>query len=151
MPDRRERENDRLEREINEILSNIEQFPDADQRKQRARRRVVNSFANNVSERQRTFMRRMSGVSLSQLMILSFLIILGSMFFREIVRVSWPWMMYAGVVLFLTTFALMMFGGSRGGPAVPRQQQYWRGRPVSYRQDALAHRMRRWFGRRSRR
>jgi hypothetical protein len=151
MPDRRDRENDRLEREINEILSNIEQFPDADQRKQRARRRVVSNFANSVSERQRTFMRRMSGVSLSQLMILSFLIILGSMFFREIVRISWPWMMYAGVLLFLATFALMMFGGSRGGRTVPRQQQYWRGRPMSYRQDALSYRLRRWFGRRSRR
>jgi hypothetical protein len=149
MPDRRE--HDRLEREINEILSNIEQFPDADQRKQRARRRVVNSFANGISERQRTFMRRMSGVSLSQLMLLSFLIILGSMFFREIVRVSWPWMMYAGVMLFLASFALMVFGGSRAGPAAPRQQQYWRGRPVSYRQDTLSRRLRRWFGRRSRR
>ena len=148
MPDRREQ--DRLEREINEILSNIERFPDAEQRKQRVRKRVVNEFASNVSERQRTFMRRMSGVSLSQLMLLSFLIILGSMFFREIVRISWPWMMYAGVVLFLTTFTLMMFGGSRG-PSVPRQPQYWRGRPVSYRQATLSQRMRRWWGRRSRR
>ena len=151
MPDRREPEHDRLEREINEILSNIERFPDAEQRKQRVRKRAVNDFANNVSERQRNFMRRMSGVSLSQLMLLSFLIILGSMFFRELVRVSWPWMMYAGVVLFLTTFTLMMFGGSRRGPATPRQPQYWRGRPVSYRQAPLSQRMRRWWGRRSRR
>jgi hypothetical protein len=60
-------------------------------------------------------------------------------------------MMYAGVMLFLASFALMVFGGSRAGPASPRQQQYWRGRPVSYRQDTLSRRLRRWFGRRSRR
>ena len=146
MPDRREHP-DRLEREINEILSNIEQFPGPDERRGRVRRRVVNNFADAVTSRQRAFMRRLSFVSLSQLMLLSFVIIIGSMFFREVVPISWPWTMYAGVILFITSFTLLMFGGQRR--SAPGPSQYWRGRPMSYGEPSLAERVRRWWNRRT--
>ncbi len=146
MPDRREQP-DRLEREINEILSNIEQFPGPDERKGRGRKRAVNTFTDAIATRQRAFMRRLSFVSLSQLMLLSFVIILGSMFFREVVPISWPWTMYAGVILFVTSFTLLMFGGQRRPPAGP--SQYWRGRPMAYGQVSVAERVRRWWNRRA--
>jgi hypothetical protein len=62
-------------------------------------------------------------------------------------------MMYAGLVLFLTSFVLMVFGGGRGGGgggSVSGQQHYWRGRPVSYSSDSLSRRMRRWWNRQRR-
>ncbi len=149
MPERREQP-DRLEREINEILSHIEQFPGPEQRKSRAQRRALNGFTESVAARQRAFMRRLSRVSLSQLMLLSFVIILGSMFFRELVPISWPWTMYAGVVLFVTSFTLLMFGGQRRSAAA-RPPQYWRGRPVAYGAPSLAQRLRRWWSRHTRR
>ncbi len=143
MPDRGE-PRDRLEREINEILSNIEQFPDAAQRRKRTRQRAFNDLLIQVSARQREFMRAIGGQSLSQLMLLSFLIILGSFFFRTLVPIAWPWLMYAGVVLFLATFTLMVFGGGRNSMAgVPRQ--YWRGREVEFRSPTLSQRLRRWW------
>lgn len=146
MPDRREQP-DRLEREINEILSNIKQFPGADERKGRGRLRAANGFIDAIATRQRAFMRRLSFVSLSQLMLLSFVIILGSMFFRGVVPISWPWTMYAGVILFVTSFTLLMFGGQRRPPGGP--SQYWRGRPMSYGQVSVAERVRRWWKRRA--
>ncbi len=147
MPDRRDP--DRLERDINEILSNIEQFPDATQRKHRARHRIVEEITGRISAQQQALMRMLSGISLSQMMLASFLLILGSMFFREIVRISWPWVMYAGIFLFLTSFTLMVFGGSRvqrrGG-----QPKYWRGRqmPPGYGAPTLSQRLRQFWNRR---
>jgi hypothetical protein len=148
MPDRNE-PHDRLEREINEILSNIERFPSPDQRRQRARKRAVTDFLDAIAIRQQALARWISRVGVSQLMLLSFVLILGSFFFREIAPISWPWLMYAGVVLFLTCFAIMMFGGTRGpGPSTP--PQYWRGRPVQNSQTNLAQSFRRWWNRRRR-
>ncbi len=143
MPDHGE-PRDRLEREINEILSNIEQFPDAAQRRKRTRQRAFNDVLVQLSARQRDFMRAIGGQSLSQLMLLSFLIILGSFFFRGLISIAWPWLMYAGVVLFLATFTLMVFGGGRNPTAgVPRQ--YWRGREMELRSPTLSQRLRRWW------
>lgn len=143
MPDRGE-PNDRLEREINEILSNIERFPDAAQRKRRARRRAADDFLIQASARQREFMRSIGRVSLSQLMLLSFLMILGSFFFRGLLPLMWPWLMYAGVILFLVSFSLMALGGRNPISSAPRQ--YWRGREMEYRPPTLSQRLRRWWG-----
>ena len=73
--------NDRLEREINEILGKIEQFPDAESRAKRNRRRNVNRFTSRISEVQRGIARQLSRVSVSQLMLASFLMILFAFFF----------------------------------------------------------------------
>ncbi len=149
MPDPPDRP-DRLEREIDEILSKIEHFPSARQRRTQAQRRWLRRAGNAVSARQQALMRELSRISLSQLMLLSFLLILGSFFLRRVVPIAWPWLMYAGAVLFLASFALMLFagssglGGSRGGGP----HRYWRGRPVSY-SPTLSQRLRRWWDRRS--
>jgi hypothetical protein len=143
MPDHGE-PRDRLEREINEILSNIEQFPDAAQRRRRSRQRAFNDFLLQISARQREFMSSIGRQSLSQLMLLSFLIILGSFFFRGLISIAWPWLMYAGVVLFLTTFTLMVFGGGRN-PMAGVRPQYWRGREMELRGPTLGQRLRRWW------
>ncbi len=142
MPDHGE-PRDRLEREINEILRTSSNFHAA-QRRKRTRQRAFNDILVQVSARQREFMRAIGGQSLSQLMLLSFLIILGSFFFRSIVPIAWPWLMYAGVVLFLATFTLMVFGGGRNPMAgVPRQ--YWRGREMELGGPTLSQRLRRWW------
>jgi len=148
MPERPEPP-DRLEREINEILEKIDQFPTPEQRRPKPARKPFRNAGDSLSPRLHGLMRELSRVSLSQVMLLAFLLILGSLFFRRFIPLAWPWMMYAGLVLFLTSFALMVFGGGRG-KGRPRQQQYWRGRPVSYSSDSLSQRMRRWWNRQRR-
>ena len=138
---------DRLEREINEILNKIEQFPTPEKRRARAARRTFRRFANTVATRQRAVMREISRISLSQLILLSFLMILGSFFFRSFGAIG-QWVMFAGIALLVASVALMMFGGGKRGGATSRQ---WRGRTISYESDGLAQRLRRWFAARKRR
>lgn len=149
MPERRERP-DRLEREINEILEKIDQFPTPAERTQRAPSKRASGARNAFSSRAHAIARELARVSLSQLMLLAFLLILGSLFLRG-VPFAWPWLLYAGLVLFLTSFVLMALGGGRGAAGGRGgQQQYWRGRPVSYDSGGLSSRMRRWWGRQRR-
>ncbi len=149
MPERPEPP-DRLEREINEILENIDHFPTPEQRGLRPAKKALHNAGGSVSGGLHGVMRELSRVSLSQVMLLAFLFILGSLFFRRFIPFAWPWMLYAGLILFLTSFALMLFSnrGGGGSNATARQpQQYWRGRPVSYNSDGLSRRMRRWWNR----
>jgi hypothetical protein len=139
---------DRLEREINEILEKIDHFPTSEQRRARKARRAVHGIGDAISSRTHAFMREVSRVSLSQMMLLALILILGSLFFRRFIPIAWPWMMYAGIVLFLTSFVLMAFGGGRGGGS--REEHYWRGRPMAYSSDSLSRRMRRWWNRQRR-
>jgi hypothetical protein len=139
-------EPDRLEREINEILDKIEQFPSPEQRRARAARRSLRRFGDGVSSRQRAVVRELSRISPSQLVLLSFLMILGSFVIRGIGPVG-MWIMVAGIVLLFASLAVMVFGG--GGRSKPRTQQ-WRGRTIEYRSDTLSQRLRRWFRSRKR-
>lgn len=142
MPD----EPDRLEREIQEILDKIEQLPAPKRRRASGLQRSLRRIGDGVSAWQRAVVQELSRISLSQLVLLSFLLILGAFFIRGLGPVG-TWLMIAGVVLLVASLALMIFGG---GSARARTQQ-WRGRTISYNRDGLAQRIRRWFSNRSRR
>lgn len=144
--------NDRLEREIEEILGKIEQFPDQGARARRSRQRNVSRATSRISEWQQRAARQIGRVSVSQLMLLSFLMILFSFFFRGrgIPQLMASWILVAGVVLFVSAFAVMVFARTRaGGGAV---EQTWRGRQIQYRTGpTLSQRLRHWWAVRSRR
>ena len=143
MPD----EPDRLEREIQEILDKIEQLPTPPRRRRASGlRRSLRRIGDGVSAWQRTVAQELSRVSLSHLVLLSFLLILGAFFIRGIGPIG-TWIMIAGLALLVTSLALMMFGS---GSARARTQQ-WRGRTIAYSREPFAQRIRRWFSNRSRR
>lgn len=142
MPD----EPDRLEREIQEILDKIEQLPAPKRRRASGLQRSLRRIGDGVSAWQRTVVQELSKISLSQLVLLSFLLILGAFLIRGLGPLG-AWLMIAGVVLLVASLALMVFGG---GSRRTRTQQ-WRGRTISYSRDGLAQRIRRWFSNRSRR
>lgn len=137
MPD-----NERLEREIEEILGKIENFPDPSVRARRARKRRFARLGNAMMVRQRAIARELSRVSVSQLMLAAFLLILFSFFFRRMSPMVMNWVLYAGIVLFVSSFAIMVFSG-RSGRTV---QQNWRGRTVEYStRPSIAERAIRWW------
>lgn len=155
-------EPDRLQREIEEILGKIENFPGPEAR--RARNPLGRPMADAIAKRQRAVGRELSRVSVSQVMLFAFLLILGSFFFREF-GVLAAWALYAGVVLFVVSFATMMFGNR--GRTDGKQQTVWRGRDGAYRRPAgsttqrgvparssatstLLVRIRQWWGQRNR-
>ncbi len=138
---------DRLEREIEEILGKIEEFPSASDRRARQRRRAVGRVGEAMAARQRSVLAWVSSIDMSQVMLLSFLLILGSFFFRRFSPLLTEWVLYAGVVLFISAFAMIMFGRRGGGASRPA---YWRGKPIQYRQPSMGELARRWFGSRGR-
>lgn len=140
---------DRLEREIEEILGKIEQFPEPESRARRRRRRAFNQATARIATWQQGVARQLSRVSLSQVMLISFLIILGSFFFRG--RALPPtlssWLLVLGVILFVSTFAVMVLG-----PRSRSRDQRWRGRAVEPgRGPSLSQRLRSWWAGRARR
>ena len=139
-----EQKPDKLEREIEEILSKIEQFPKPESRRAMARKRALRRFGNSIATRQRSVMRELSRISVSQLMLLSFIMIIGFFFFRRLNPLVMQWVLYAGIVLFVSSFAIMVFTRSPGGGT----EQRWRGRSIEYREQSLLDRLRRWYGER---
>lgn len=138
-------DSDRLEREIEEILGKIEQFP-VETRAARDRQRALHRAGDAISSRQHAFARELSRISISQVILLSFLMILGAFFFRAASPLVMDWLMYAGIILFVSSFAIMMFGGGRRR----RSQQTWRGRTIDVQSGpTLSQRLRRWWEGRS--
>ena len=131
---------DRLEREINEILDKIEQFPTAESRRARARKRALRRVGDAIASRQRTVASQIARISISQLILISFLIIMGSVFFRRLNPLLMQWALYAGIVLFVSSFAILLF--SRPRSSSPR---YWRGRELTSRSEPMTARLRRWL------
>lgn len=132
---------DRLEREIEEILDKIEDFPSASERRARARRKATGRLGGAVAGWQRALLARLSRFDMSQVMLLSFLLILGSLFLRRFSPLLTQWVLYAGVALFIAAFAMLVFGRKgRSGPG--GSAAYWRGRQIEYRQPPLRTRAR---------
>lgn len=146
-------DNDRLEREIEEILGKIEQFPDQQTRTRRARQRKANRVTSTIAGWQQGLARQVGRVSVSQIMLLSFLMILFAFFFRGRGLPSFlaSWILVAGVILFVSAFAvLLLTRGRTGGGATTTQR--WRGRTIQYQSGpTLGARMRRWWNTRTRR
>ena len=139
-------DSDRLEREIEEILGRIDQLPPPESRAKRTVRRSLRRLGTAISDRQRAIARELSRVSMSQMILLSFLMILGSFFLRRVSPLLMDWLMYGGVILFVVSFAAVMFG-HRGGSAY---EQKWRGQPVRYQMGpTLSERVARWWRSRS--
>jgi hypothetical protein len=141
-------DSDRLEREIEEILNKIEHFPDAETRRTRARKRALRTLGSAIAERQRAVARALGRIAISQVMLVAFLMILAAFFFRAGPMI---WVLYAGIVLLVSSAAIMMFTRGKGGSMV---EQRWRGREIQYstRGSSLAQRLRRWWdSRRTRR
>lgn len=143
--------NDRLEREIEEILGKIEHFPGPESRAKRARRRILQRAGYAVADRVRAVARELSRISMSQVMLLAFLMILFSFVFRRANPLMMNWVLYAGIILFVSAFAILVFTRRGGGGGTVEQN--WRGRTIRYQTGpTLSQRIRRWFGsRRARR
>ncbi|MSP21699.1 MAG: hypothetical protein EXR66_01525 [Dehalococcoidia bacterium] len=142
---------DRLEREIEEILGKIEDFPSASERWARARKKATGRLGTAIAGQQRAVLARLSRIDMSQVMLLSFVLILGSLFLgRMLSPLITQWVLYAGVALFIASFAVLVFApkGGRCGP--PGSAPYWRGRQIDYRSPSIADRAKRWWGGRGR-
>src|SRR5436305_5954433 len=105
---------DKFEREINEILSKIDDFPTHAAR----RRRPANKVGRRVGALQRSFTVRLARITVTQIMVTSFIVMAVSYFLlRDAFPEVWVYGLILGLILFFAAFALSFRGSSvsRGG------------------------------------
>ncbi len=131
---------DKFEREIDEILSKIRDFPE----RPAPRRRTGNGCARWLTGVQRSLAIRLSRISVSQVMLAAMGLMLLSYFLSPAFEGVWVYGLILGLILFFTAFALSFRSGGTGR----RSQPYFRGMPRSYYespQRPTIDRLREWW------
>ena len=108
---------DRIEREIEEILKKIENFPDRKSGRPPPRRQGVPG-GNMVQ-------RWLARISLRKVMMWALFAVIVAFFLRGIPGAYW--ILIGALVVFATAFILSTRGG---GPAANRYEKRWRGQPM---------------------
>ena len=128
---------DKIQREIEEILNRLDEFVPEERPPSRLRRRS-SQLAGALG---RALLRPVARISLRQVMLTSLALIVLAFFAMRIHPLFARYVIIAGVILFLTSFALSFV--SRGSP--PTVEKHWRGRPIELNEPSLADRLRAWL------
>ncbi len=112
---------DKIQREIEEILNRLDEFVPDERVTERARRRstgAASGFAQAI-------FAPLTRISLRHVMLTGFaLIVIG--FFAARANPFGLWMLVGGFILFLTAFAISVIGGS----SPPKVEKRWRGQSI---------------------
>ncbi|HZP56381.1 MAG TPA: hypothetical protein VFC53_02360 [Dehalococcoidia bacterium] len=144
---------DRIHREIEELLDRLDNFVPEERftEKMRLRRRRVAlpSPAPIVSR----IGHRVSRVSLGQLMLAGLALMLASYFFRGPLGAATMWVLVAGLLLSGIAFVLSLTRGYGGSSTLGGHvEKRWRGQIIEYSSTpSAADRIRGWFRNRRRR
>ncbi len=106
---------DKFEREIDEILSKIHDFP----QRPPASRRAGNRLAQRITGLQRSLAVRLSRISVSQVMLTAMGLMVFSYFFKAALGELWVYGLILGLILFFTAFALSLRPGAGAGRSEP--------------------------------
>ena len=128
---------DNIQREIEEILNRLDEFVPEERVPSRLRRRT-SAAAAAIG---RAVLGPLARISLRQVMLTSLALIVLAFFAMRIHPLFARWVIIAGLILFLTSFALSFV--SRGSP--PTVEKHWRGRPIELNEPSLADRLRAWL------
>ena len=143
---------DKVQREIEELLDKLDTFVPEERlaekiRKRRKQQQRVDS-GPGFFERAT---RRVSQVSLGQLMLAGLALMLIGWLFDDALG-SWSrWFMYGGLLLTIAAFApSVISGGTRTTVGARHVQKRWRGQIIEYSEPSRMDRIREWFRRRGR-
>ena len=127
---------DKIQREIEEILNRLDTFVPEERATSRTRRRAsdaATSFGH-------AFLESLARISQRQVMLTAFaLILVGAIAMRA--HAVGTWILVAGVILFLTSFALSFFNRTSS----PKVERRWRGQPLDLDEPSLGERLRAWL------
>ena len=129
---------DKLQREIEDILNRLDDFVPEEGVTSRVRRRS-SSAASGFG---RAVLGPLARISLRQVMLTALALTVLSFFFMKVEPDFARWMLIAGLILFFTSFALSFF--VRSGPARV-ETRYWRDRPIELEQPTFSDRLRAWW------
>lgn len=127
---------DNIEREIEEILSQLDEFVPEESVARRVRRRS-SDWAANLN---RAITSRLARVSLGRIMLVALGLVLVALLFGRVNPLLARWVIIAGLVLFFTSWILSL-RFSQGRSA----QRLWRGQAVDLSQPSLSERVRSWL------
>ena len=140
---------DRIEREIEDILSKLDDFvPDKGQKPipfRKPAKRKTSSGGNWLSQ-------RLARLSLNQIMLYALIGLVAGFILRTLPFASW--VMIASLIILVTAFLLSIRAGSnRSSPGGAGYQKRWRGEPIDLSNNysngpSLGDRIARWFKRR---
>jgi hypothetical protein len=128
---------DKIQREIEDILNRLDNFVPDEGVASRMRRRssgAANAFARAV-------IAPLARISLRQVMLTALILVVVGFIGMRVNPMFGRWLLIGGVILFLTSFALSLF--SRASP--PTVEKRWRGQPMELREPGLSDRLRSWF------
>ncbi len=127
---------DRIQREIEDILSRLDSFVPEEGVGSRMRRRSSDA----TSAFMQALLAPLARISLRHVMLTALVLVVVAFFGMRVNPLIARWAMIAGLILLFTSFALSFFG--RGSPSVERR---WRGRPMALNEPGLRERLRAWF------
>ena len=126
---------DRIEREIEDILRKIDNF--VPERTRRSARRAGQPIASAHG----WLVRRLSRVSLNQVMMWALILIVASVFFRGIPGVQW--ILIGSLIVLVTAFLLSLRSGR--GARISGSAKRWRGQPIDLSGPSLPNRIKGWL------
>ena len=127
---------DKIQREIEDILNRLDNFVPEESVASRMRRHSSGAAAGFV----RAMLAPLAGISLRQVMLTALILVVVGFIAMRINPLFGRWVLVGGVILFLTSFALSFF--SRG-PA--KTEKRWRGQPIELHEPSLGDRLRAWL------
>jgi hypothetical protein len=143
---------DKIQREIEELLDKLDtfvpeqRFTDKMRRRQKEQRRAEQGpgFFERAT-------RRLSQISLGQLMLAGLALMLIGWLFNDALGTWSTWVTVGGLLLTIGAFALSVItGGARTTVGARHVQKRWRGQIIEYSEPSRMDRIRDWFRRRGR-
>jgi len=131
---------DKIQREIEDILSRLDDFVPEESVTSRMRRRSSDAAGSFMH----TVLSPIASISLQQVMIAALVLIVVGFIGMRVNPLIGRWALIGGVILFLTTIALSVFHRPAAS-AGPKIEKRWRGQPMDLDEPSLGDRLRAWF------
>lgn len=130
---------DKIKREIEDILNKLDDFVPEESATERVRRRSSDAAQSAF----RAILMPFTQISIRHVMLAGLIIIVIGFLGMRIHPIFGRYALVAGVILFLTSFALSFFNRSASAP--PTIEKRWRGQPIELNEPSLADRIKAWF------
>lgn len=131
---------DKIQREIEELLDRLDTFLPEESVASRVRKRSSGAASSLLQ----SLVEPVTHISLRQVILAALGLILAGFLVRYSYPTAGRWILIAGVVLLLGSFALSFFSRTGGGGA-SATEKHWRGQPMVLHSPSLGDRLRAWF------
>ena len=130
---------DKIKREIEDILNKLDNFVPEESATEIVRRRSSGAAASIV----RAIFAPFTRISIQQVMLTALVIMVVGFLAMRVHPLYGRYVLVAGVILFLTSFALSFFSRSSDAPR-PSVEKRWRGEPIHLEEPSLPDRIKAW-------